>query len=95
MSQQLIKRVLLYVVGLFMLSFGVSLSIYANFGVSPVSSLAYGLSLITGVSVGATTIFTHIIYIIIQMIILKRFDMKYALTQLVIAFLFGFFVQQE
>lgn len=92
LSQQLIKRVLLYVVGLFMLSFGVSLSIYANFGVSPVSSLAYGLSLITGVSVGATTIFTHIIYIIIQMIILKRFDMKYALTQLVIAFLFGFFV---
>ena len=72
LSQQLIKRVLLYVVGLFMLSFGVSLSIYANFGVSPVSSLAYGLSLITGVSVGATTIFTHIIYIIIQMIKIGR-----------------------
>lgn len=86
------KRVLLYIVGLFMLSFGVSLSIYANLGVSPVSSLAYGIALISGISVGVTTIFTHILYIIIQIIITKRMDMKEASIQLIIAFLFGSFV---
>lgn len=92
MNQLVMKRVSLYVVGLFMLSFGVSLSIHASLGVSPVSSLAYGLALISGISVGATTISTHIIYIIIQMIIMKRIDMKNALIQLLIAFLFGSFV---
>lgn len=92
MKHIVMKRVLLYIVGLFMLSFGVSLSIYANLGVSPVSSLAYGIALISGISVGVTTIFTHIVYIIVQIIITKRVDMKYAFIQLIIAFLFGSFV---
>lgn len=92
MSQQLLKRISLYLVGLFMLSTGVSLSIYANLGVSPVSSLSYAFSLVSGLSVGATTIFAHILFIIIQIIITKRLDAKNALVQLIIAFLFGFFV---
>ena len=92
LNQIVMKRVLLYIVGLFMLSFGVSLSIYANLGVSPVSSLAYGIALISGISVGVTTIFTHVLYIIIQIIITKRMDMKEAFIQLIIAFLFGSFV---
>lgn len=90
--QLLIKRLALYVVGLFFLSFGVSLSIAANLGVSPVSSLSYALSLTSGISVGTTTIVTHILYIIIQIILTKSFDLKNALIQLGIAFLFGFFI---
>ncbi|MGP6139300.1 MULTISPECIES: YczE/YyaS/YitT family protein [unclassified Jeotgalibaca] len=92
MSQLLLKRVTLYIVGLFMLAMGVSLSIYANLGVSPVSSLSYAFSLVSGLSVGATTIFAHVLFIAIQIIIIKRLDLKNIFVQLVIAFLFGFFV---
>lgn len=92
MNQLLLKRVTLYLVGLFMLATGVSLSIFANLGVSPVSSLSYAISLVTGLSVGATTFLSHILFIIVQIIITKRLDAKNILTQLVIAFLFGFFV---
>lgn len=86
------KRFLLYVVGLFFLSAGVALSIVANLGVSPVSSLSYAISLTTGFSVGLTTIFAHILFIIIQVLLLRRFDWKDSTIQLIIAFLFGFFI---
>ncbi|MET3576110.1 YitT family protein [Bhargavaea ullalensis] len=87
-----IKRLSLYVVGLFFLSLGVSFSILANFGVSPVSSLAYAFSLTTGLSVGMMTIVANLLFIILQIMISKRFNPREAIVQLMIAFLFGFFM---
>ncbi|MFJ8064812.1 YitT family protein [Psychrobacillus sp. NPDC096426] len=87
-----IKRLSLYVVGLFFLSLGVSFSIQAAFGVSPVSSLAYALALTCGLSVGMMTIVANVLYIIIQVILSKRFDLKESVVQLIITFLFGFFM---
>lgn len=87
-----IKRLSLYVFGLFTLSFGISFSIEADLGVSPVSSLAYALALATGFSVGAMTAVTHVSFIFAQVILSKRFDARESIVQLMIAFLFGFFV---
>ncbi|MFJ5769681.1 YitT family protein [Psychrobacillus sp. NPDC093180] len=87
-----IKRLSLYVIGLFFLSLGVSFSIVADFGVSPVSSLAYAFSLSFGLSVGMMTIVANILFIIIQVILSKRFDLKESIVQLIITFLFGFFM---
>ena len=86
------KRFVLYVVGLFFLALGVSLSIRANLGVSPVSSLPYAMSLTTGITIGVTTIVAHVLYIMIQVLLTKKFEWKGALIQLMIAFLFGFFI---
>ena len=86
------KRLSLYVIGLFFLSLGVSLSIQANLGVSPVSSLAYAFALTSGFSVGMMTIAANVLFIIIQIILSKRFDLKESIVQLIIAFLFGFFM---
>ncbi|WP_087972024.1 YczE/YyaS/YitT family protein [Oceanobacillus rekensis] len=87
-----IKRLCLYIVGLFFLSLGVSFSIQADLGVSPVSSLAYAFSLSSGLSVGMMTVVANILFIIIQVILSKRFDIKEAIVQLMIVFLFGFFM---
>ena len=46
------KRLIIYVIGLFTLALGCSFSIMANLGVSPVSSLAYSIHLISPWSVG-------------------------------------------
>jgi uncharacterized protein len=87
-----IKPFILYVIGLFFLSLGISLSIQAGLGVSPVSSLAYALTLTTGISVGLTTVATNVIYFLIQVILKRRFEFKQFLLQMGIAFLFGLFI---
>ncbi|GGA26545.1 YczE/YyaS/YitT family protein [Psychrobacillus lasiicapitis] len=87
-----IKRLSLYVIGLFFLSLGVCFSIQADLGVSPVSSLAYAFSLSFGLSVGMMTIVANVLFIIIQVVLSKRFDLKESIVQLIITFLFGFFM---
>ena len=84
------KRLCLYIFGLFFLSLGVSFSIQANLGVSPVSSLAYAFTLSTGISIGLMTIAANVLFIIIQIILSKKFNLREASVQLLIAFLFGF-----
>lgn len=86
------KRIFIYLIGLFFLSLGVSFSIEAALGVSPVSSLAYAFALTSGLSVGMMTVVANIIFIIIQVILKKRFDFRDSLVQLIIAFLFGSFI---
>jgi uncharacterized membrane protein YczE len=86
------KRLVIYVVGLFFMSLGVSLSIQAGFGVSPVSSLAYASSLTIGLSVGVTTVLANVLYIIIQILLSKRREFREFIGQFIISFLFGFFM---
>lgn len=92
MNHTITKRLVLYVVGLFLLALGSTLSIIANIGVSPVTSLAYALALTTGLSVGIMTVVANFIYIIFQAIFLKEIRWKNFSIQLMITFLFGSFM---
>lgn len=82
----------MYILGLFFLSLGVSFSIQANLGVSPVSSLAYAFALSSNLSVGVMTIVANILFIIIQVILSKQFNLRESFVQLIITFLFGFYM---
>ena len=75
-KNETMKRLVLYVVGLFFLTLGVSFSIQAGLGVSPVSSLAYAFALTTGLSIGITTVLANVLFIIVQVILNKRIDLK-------------------
>lgn len=86
------KRIVIYILGLFLLSLGITFSILAGIGVSPVSALAYALALITSLSVGVTTVLANILFIIFQAIIQKEVHWKDFFIQLIVAFLFGFFM---
>lgn len=86
------KQIVLYILGLFLLTLGVSFSIQANLGVSPVSSLAYAFSLTSGLSIGITTVLANVIFIVVQLILNKSFNMKEYAIQLIISFLFGLFM---
>lgn len=86
------KRLTLYIGGLFFLTLGVSLSIQAGLGVSPVSSLAYALVLTSGLSIGITTVLANILFILVQIILSKRMDIKDFILQLIISMVFGFFM---
>lgn len=82
----------MYVLGLFFMSIGISMSIQAGFGVSPVSSLAYASTLTIGLSVGVTMVLANILYIIIQVVLSKRMEFNEFVSQFIISFLFGFFM---
>ena len=87
------KRLTLYIVGLFLLSLGVSISIQADLGVSPVSSLAYAFSLTSGLSIGITTVLANILFVFAQIILNKKhIEIREFAVQLVIVFLFGIFM---
>lgn len=86
------KRLFVYLLGLLLLALGSTFSILAGIGVSPVTSLPYGLALITNVSVGITTIIANILFICIQSILLKQIRWKNFFIQLIIAFIFGSFM---
>lgn len=88
----IMKRWILYINGVFFLSSGVSLSILADFGVSPVSTLAYALSLVTGFSVGLMAFAANILYLILQDALNKSVPWKEHIFQLILSVLFGFFI---
>ena len=92
-AASLVKRYLFLCVGLCIMAFGVAFSIEANLGTSPISSLPYVTSLLTPLSVGNTTIIMHCVFILIQILILrKRYDLV-QLMQLPVAFLFGYLTE--
>lgn len=67
-----IKRYLIFFVGLFINSFGVSFVTKACMGTSPISSIPYTLSLIFQASLGTYTLYMSLILVVLQMIILGK-----------------------
>lgn len=86
-----VKRHFIFLIGLFVMAFGIAFSISGNLGTSPISSLPYATSLISGLTVGTTTIILHCCLILLQILILRKQYDWIQLLQLPIAFLFGFF----
>ena len=88
-ANHLIKRVALLCLGLIIMAFGVAFSIQAGLGTSPISSVPYSTSEISGLSVGTTTIIMNFMFVLIQIAILrKRYDW-FQLLQFPAAILFG------
>lgn len=86
-----IIRLVMLTIGISLMTLGISLSIIAGLGTTPISVVPYVLSLgFTKLSVGEWTIIFNILLIILQIIILKKdFDYK-QLSQLLILILFGY-----
>ena len=86
-----IKRIILFVGGLFVMSLGVGLSIKSGLGVTPISSIPYSLTLASGVNIGITTVIFNALLVFLQIPILKRDSIAKRLLQLINAFMFGYF----
>ena len=87
-----LKRYLIFLVGLFVNSLGVSLITKANLGTSPISSIPYVLSLNFPFTLGNFTIFFSIFLIVLQLLILrKNFKVEHIL-QIPVSIIFGYFI---
>lgn len=90
--QELMERYATLIVGLFLMSIGIALSIHAQLGITPISCPPYVLSLGLRPTVGQFTIAMHVLFVLIQVAILRRSFPKLQYMQLVMGFLFGFFI---
>jgi len=89
--KNLIKRYLTLIFALFVMAFGIALTVRADLGTSPISSAPYVASLITPLTMGQTTVILHLFFIAIQIAILRREFQLFQLFQIAVAFVFGFF----
>ena len=91
MENSLFKRYIVATIGLIIVAFGVALSLKSNLGTAPVSCPPAVLNLkFTHFSVGTFTWMMHIVFILSQLIILrKKFKLSF-LMQIPAAFVFGY-----
>src|SRR5574344_2457413 len=92
-KEELLRRYLVFVITLFIMALGVSLSIRANLGSSPISAPPYVLSKMPSaiMTMGEFTICMHVIFILIQILVLRKNYEKIQLLQLAVGFLYGFY----
>ena len=86
----ILKRYLLFLIGLSIMAFGVAFSIKASLGTSPISSVPYVVSLFAPLTVGTATIIMHCVFIALQILILRGDYHPIQLMQLPVAVFFGY-----
>ena len=92
MVAETIKRYIVFIMGLFVSAIGVGMITQAGLGTSPVTSLAYVLSLGLPLSIGFFTAAQNIVLVAIQIAIEKKSFPKIQYLQIVVAVIFGWFV---
>lgn len=91
--RELLKRLFVFTVGLYLMAAGVSFMVYAELGTSPISSVPYVFSLkFTGISLGTFTFLWNILIILCQILILQKDFKLYQLWQIPLSVAFGVFV---
>ncbi|MGI6026584.1 MAG: YczE/YyaS/YitT family protein [Candidatus Scatomorpha sp.] len=90
--KQFAARLALLLAGLAVMAFGVALSIKAELGTSPISSLPFVTAEISGLSVGTTTIIVNSLFVLIQIVLLRRNYEWLQLLQIGIAVVFGMMI---
>ena len=92
LTHHLHKRVLVYVVGLFVLSFGIVIAVNSGLGISPMTSFPVILSEILGTRTGTTLTVVFLCFVLVQKILYGKEFRWYNISQILFSFLFGFFV---
>ena len=83
------RRLLFLCLGLIIMAFGVAFSIKAGLGTSPISSVPYAASEISGLTVGVTAIVMNFLFVVLQIAILRREYDWFQLLQFPAAVVFG------
>lgn len=92
MEVKRVNRYIIYLISLFVISLGAAISIKANLGTSPLICLPYVSSLILNLSVGTVCFIFNIIFIALQIIILRSDFEKRQLLQIVVGTIFSLFI---
>ncbi|PCG19126.1 DUF6198 family protein [Brachyspira sp. G79] len=92
LEKHLIERTIILLIGLYIMSLGIAFSIKASLGTSPISSVPYVTSCISGLSVGETTIIINLVFILMQILLLRKKYNPFQLFQIPALVLFGIMI---
>lgn len=93
MQKNHLLKLLVSILGLFIIALGVALSVKANLGVSPISCIPYILYRFKiPLTLGTLTIIFNTLLILMQMMILRKNYKPIQLVQLPVIFIFGLFI---
>ena len=89
LNYQLIERYLILVIALEFMTMGIIFTIHGNLGITPISCPVYVLSLGYSPTLGEFTIAMHVLFVIIQIILLSpKFELV-QLTQIPLGIILG------
>lgn len=86
---KLFNRLIIYICGIFFISLGCVIAIKSKMGVSPMSSLPFSIERVSNISMGVASAIMFCIYVLIQILILKKDFKIIQLLQVIFAIVFG------
>lgn len=87
----MVKRLGLYFLGILVLGFGIVLNTKTGLGVAAINSVPYGISEMTSLSLGTATTILYIIFVVIQIMIYRKFDLK-VILQIPFSYFMGYII---
>ena len=87
-SKAMVRRFLLYLVGLNLIALAVVLNIRYDLGVAAFSSVMYAISEIYSISLGTASIICYLIFVVVQCILSRKITLQY-LLEVPLSFAFG------
>lgn len=90
--KQTLKNYLILVIGLFIMSFGVALSVISDLGTTPISCIPNVLKYAVPLSLGMITIIFNFLLIVLQVIILRNEFERKQWMQILVTVIFGYFI---
>lgn len=90
--KEILKNYSILLIGLFIMSFGVALSVKSNLGTTPISCIPNVLKYALPLSLGTITIIFNFLLVIIQVIILKNEFQRKQWLQVILTIFFGYFI---
>ncbi|OBR96503.1 hypothetical protein CLRAG_03730 [Clostridium ragsdalei P11] len=89
---KIIIRYFIFITGLFFMGLGISLTTKSNMGTSPINSVPYVLSMIFHLTLGQFTFLLSILFLLTEIIILRKDFPKEQFLQVFVGPFFGLFV---
>lgn len=84
-----VQRWLTFLFGVFVMSVGIALSVHGQLGTAPISTFPAVINAATSWSVGSVTAVMNMVFVLVQILILRRRFQLFQLIQLPIAMVFG------
>ena len=86
-----LRRILNYLLGLYLITLGIAFSIKSGLGSAPVSSIPYAVNLIWLIDLGLVTFMFHAVLVLIEWILLRSDFNKKHFLQVFVGVVFGIF----
>lgn len=88
----IVKRIIIYLVGCSLIAIGINISKMSGLGISPVSSIPRALEVVWGFSLGTMVILVYIVLVLLQLLVLRKDFKLINFLGVPVAIVFGWLV---